>query len=729
VNDRAPATSVREIIARSEFEIEAKTSLVDRPLRNLKHGDCFAVSDVLGDIGAWDTGFEGLYLNDTRFLSGFVLRLERQRLLLLSSTLHEDKSALSVDLTNPDILSGTGRRLHRDTIYIQRTKFLWNGVCYERLKIRNFGDVRAEFELEALFDADFKDLFEVRGTPRHSRGKIIPYDGAIDTAGFRYHGLDGLERTTEIAFSPAPRRITTNIATYCLALDPGEATTVLITVACSVGRMRVAQNFFCAYRDARRARRASTAHIATVSSSNELFNEVLCRAASDIYTLMTDSDTGAYPYAGVPWFNTVFGRDGIVTALLLLWTDPLLARGVLRKLAFFQATTFDPGADAQPGKILHEMRSGEMANCGEVPFGRYYGTVDATPLFLMLASQYFDRTGDSATIDQIWPNIEAALAWIDEFGDRDGDGFVEYQRERASGLFNQGWKDSHDAIFHSDGSDAHGAVALCEVQGYVYAAKRGIARLASQRGLQGMAGRLDADAEMLRNRFDEAFWCEEIGTYAVALDGEKRQCRVRTSNAGHALLTGIAMPQRATRVVESLMGSNLFSGWGIRTLAIGEPRFNPMSYHNGSVWPHDNALIAIGMGRYGFRTEAARLFEGIFSAALHQEVRRLPELFCGFRRLPHRGPTAYPVACAPQAWAAAAPLGILGACLCLQFDQGTRSIIFDNPMLPDFIDEVIIDMLTLDGSRFKVRFNRYENDVGLHVMRREGPPARLLALK
>jgi glycogen debranching enzyme len=363
-----------------------------------------------------------------------------------------------------------------------------------------------------------------------------------------------------------------------------------------------------------------------------------------------------------------------------------------------------------------------------VPFRRYYGTVDATPLFVMLAGMYFERTGDERTLATIWPSIERALQWIDDHGDRDGDGFVEYHRETERGLANQGWKDSHDAIFHADGKKAEGAIALCEVQGYVYAAKRFAAGLCAELGFADRAAELANEAAELQQRFNDAFWCEEIGTYALALDGAKRPCRVRTSNAGHALFTGIADPPRARRVADNLLGPDMFTGWGIRTLSRGEVRYNPMSYHNGSVWPHDNALIGIGFARYGFKAEAAQLLEAIFGAALYQDSRRLPELFCGFVRRPRRGPTAYPVACSPQAWAAAAPFGLLAGCLGTELPHKEEEVRFRNPMLPRFLNELVVRNLQLGRSRLDLRFQRYGRDVTVNVLNRDGE-ARVVLTK
>ncbi|HET6375630.1 MAG TPA: amylo-alpha-1,6-glucosidase, partial [Methylocella sp.] len=374
----------------------------------------------------------------------------------------------------------------------------------------------------------------------------------------------------------------------------------------------------------------------------------------------------------------------------------------------------------QPGKILHERRHGEMARLGEVPFRLYYGTVDATPLFVMLAGMYFDRTGDFETILSIWPNIKAALEWIDLFGDADGDGFVEYEGRPAAGLINQGWKDSHDSIFHADGRLAEGPIALCEVQAYVFSAKMHGANLACQMGEPELGAKLRSQAQALRTQFEDAFWCEDLGTYALALDGRKAQCRVKTSNAGHTLFAGIAAPPRAERVAKTLLNPASFSGWGIRTVASGEARFNPISYHNGSIWPHDNAMIAAGFARYGLRAQASKIFSAMFEAASYQELLRLPELFCGFTRRPHRGPTGYPVACAPQAWASAAPFAFLGGCLGMELSHARNELVFRDPAMPDFLDHVVLRQLSLSKSRLDLRLHRHEHDVTLNVLKRQG---------
>ncbi|HWG06338.1 MAG TPA: glycogen debranching N-terminal domain-containing protein, partial [Beijerinckiaceae bacterium] len=433
----------------SDYDIEVKTSLISRALRNLKHGDAFAVLDSLGDVGTIEDTAEGLFYRDTRFLSHFELRLEGKRPLILRSDVHEDKAALSVDCTNPDLLIGQSDKLLSNTIFLQRTKFLWNATCYERVNIKNFASARVQLHIDFLFDADFRDLFEVRGTYRENRGvKTVRVPGPNKVV-FHYEGLDKIGRETAVLFFPVPQSLDSNRASLEVTLNQNEQTSLFVSVACEENGISKKTDFLSAYRGIRRARRAATAGIATVKSSNDLFNEIVCRATSDVYTLITWGDLGPYPYAGIPWFSTIFGRDGIITAMFMIWLDASIARGVLRTLASTQATRFDPKSDAQPGKILHELRHGEMANLGEVPFARYYGSIDATPLFIMLAGMYFDRTGDRETILEIWPNIEAALQWIDQYGDRDGDGFVEYYCECEGGLANQGWKDSYNAIFHA----------------------------------------------------------------------------------------------------------------------------------------------------------------------------------------------------------------------------------------------------------------------------------------
>jgi glycogen debranching enzyme len=696
----------------------AATQTAGRPLRTLKYGDTFAVLDSRGDIAAASGRSAGLFHLDTRYLSRLEVLVNGTPPLLLGSNLRDDNSALSVDLTNPDIVTDDRIVLEKDSVHILRTTFLWRGTAYQRLRVRNYGDGAVDLQLSILFANDFADLFEVRGSRRERRGtansKLLGNDEIV----LSYHGLDAKLRRTMLTFDPPPQRLTLESAAYDLHLDPGETRPIFLAVSCDPSSR--APPFLRGLIAARRELRRSARHCTAVETSNDRFNEMLCRSAADLAMLMTDTPQGRYPYAGIPWFSTTFGRDGLITALQMLWWSPDVARGVLRRLAAFQAKKTDPYADAEPGKILHEMRGGEMATLREVPFGLYYGSVDSTPLFVLLAGLYAERTGDLKTIDELWPNIEAALGWIDGPGDPDGDGFVEYMRATEQGLANQGWKDSYDAIFHADGRLAEGEIALAEVQGYVYAAKRAAARCAHRLGRDSVAHKLDQEAQKLAERFEIAFWCPELETYALALDGDKNPCRVRASNAGQVLFAGIASAERAARVAAGLLQPHFFSGWGIRTVATGEVRYNPMSYHDGSIWPHDNALIALGLARYGQKQAIATLFEGLFSAGTYMDLRRLPELFCGFQRHRGHGPTLYPVACAPQAWASATPFTLLEASLGLQFDPFKNEIRLCNPALPPFLDEVILRNLQLGTSHVDLRVRRHGDTVSLDTPRISG---------
>jgi glycogen debranching enzyme len=514
-------------------------------------------------------------------------------------------------------------------------------------------------------------------------------------------------------------------AEFGLSLPPKGDAHIYVTVGCELEEKTSKfqpgySDYFGAFTQVNKTIGHKLENRCKIVSSNPLFNSWIDRSTSDLVMLTTDLPQGPYPYAGVPWYSTTFGRDGILTAWEYLWIDPNLAKGVLTFLADNQATTPDPERDAEPGKILHEARKSELALLNEIPFRHYYGTVDATPLFIGLAGAYYERTGDLAFIRGIWSNIRSALNWIDNYGDSDKDGFVEYARHTESGLAQQGWKDSHDSVFHCDGRLAEAPIALCEVQGYVYEAKLQAARLARLLGEQTMAEELEDAAFHLKRRFNEAFWCEEIGTYAIALDGKKDQCKVRSSNAGHTLWSGIATDERAKRVADQMLHEDFFCGWGIRTIPAGEVRYNPMAYHNGSVWPHDNAIIADGMARYGLTSRAMEVFGGLREACLFFDQHRVPELFCGFEKRPDEGPTLYPVACSPQAWAAASVFYLLQACLGLCFEPTRPEIRFRHPQLPSFLDTVEIRNLTVGNTRMDLVLQRYPNNVGINVMRKEG---------
>lgn len=692
--------------------------------RVLKHGDTFAVFDHHGDVRPGGIGEEGLFHDGTRYISCLVLEIEGARPFFLGSTVLDDNDQLTVALTNPELRRKDGAHLALGALHIGLRKFLWNGACYQQILVRNYGLAPVRTVLSLHFAADFADIFEVRGHRRKARGQLLPPEHTRDSVVLGYRGLDGVRRRTRLHFAPEPTQLTSSLARFELELEPRQDRVFSMTIACEAGPLAAAPPRTPAF-DATLAE--ATAEIGRYSAwschlrtSSGQINTWINRAISDLHMMTTMLPTGPYPYAGVPWFSAPFGRDGIITALCTLWLRPDIARGVLAFLATTQSTATVPEQDAEPGKILHEMRGGEMAALAEIPFGRYYGSVDATPLFVLLAGAYHQRTGDRAFSASLWPHVEAALRWIDEFGDRDGDGFVEYHRSAGAGLVQQGWKDSDDSVFHADGTLARGPIALSEVQGYVYAARRAAAELATVLGLHERAAQLDAHAERLREAFEATFWCEELGTYGLALDGEKRLCRVRTSNAGHCLFSGIVSPERADRVARTLLGPESFSGWGIRTVATTEARYNPMSYHNGSVWPHDNALIACGLSRYGMQDLVLPIWVGMFEAGLQFDLHRMPELFCGFAQDPGAGPVLYPVACSPQAWSAASVLLLLQACLGLEISSPERRVSLTRPRLPAVLGELRIHNLEVAGSTIDLVMVRHEHDVGVDVLRREG---------
>ncbi|MGH9537447.1 MAG: amylo-alpha-1,6-glucosidase [Terriglobales bacterium] len=704
------------------FYIATGSSPADDRTRVLKYGKTFAVFDRYGDIETVGLKEQGIFCEGTRFLSQMEFYLDRARPLMLSSTVKADNSLFTADLANVDISRHGEIVIPRGTLHVLRTKFLWHDVCYEQFQMVNYGTVPLDIPFRLRFDADFADIFEVRGVKREKRGQRLEDVLEQDAISLGYRGLDGVVRRTRIFCSPRPRKISAGELQLDAHLEPRTQITLNLTIACEIlpnsnGRPR-------SYETARKAARTEIGQarreFTQIHSSSEAFNCWLARSQADVEMMILGNPEHNYPYAGVPWFSTVFGRDGIITALQCLWLNPGIARGVLEFLAATQATELNPASEAEPGKIVHEMRRGEMSALGEVPFGCYYGTVDATPLFVMLADSYYARTADLALIKRIWPNLERALAWIDTYGDCDGDGLVEYSRHSKDGLVQQGWKDSNDSVFHADGTLAAGPIALCEVQGYVYAAKRGAARLASILGETARAAELEAQAEALRARFEAAFWCDEIATYAFALDGQKRQCRVRASNAGHCLYTGIAQSDHAYRSAHSLLSQDMFSGWGIRTVGSGESRYNPISYHNGSVWPHDNALIAAGLARYGFKDMAGEILSGLLAVSTFVDLHRLPELFCGMERRASEGPTLYPVACAPQAWAAGAVFLLLQSCLGLSLNADKKQIRLDGPSLPEAVPELWIRDLRIGDACVDLFLERQANLVRLQILDKRG---------
>jgi len=706
----------------NQYYVLATSSLADDRSRVLKYGKTFGVFNRFGDIESLGLGEQGIYHEGTRHLSRLVLKLGGESPQLLRSTIRDDNEFLTVDAMNVDLSDGEFVSIPRGAIHIFRSKFLRGGVCYELVRVSNYSLDWIEPDLTCQFEADYHDIFEVRGTQRSRRGEYLPVEVGDSSVVCSYRGLDGVLRRTRIEFSIKPKELTERCASFGFGLRPKEEAALYITTSFEERGVPVAvSDFDRALKESVKEVSGATINRSRITAAEPRFNAWISRSSADLEMMMVGNPEGQYPYAGVPWFSTVFGRDGIITARECLWIDPSVAKGVLKYLAETQATELNAEQDAEPGKIIHEMRDGEMAALKEVPFGRYYGSIDSTPLFVMLAGDYLKRTADRVFLQTIWPNLLAALNWIDEYGDLDHDGFVEYQAKSKRGLTQQGWKDSHDAIFYENGYIAEPPIALCEVQGYVYAAKLAGARLAELFGDAKLAGRLEAEASRLRGKFDRDFWDEELGTFALALDGSKKKCRVKTSNPGHCLFCGIAREDHAMRVAESLLGGELFSGWGIRTLGSGEFRYNPMSYHNGSVWPHDNAIAARGLARYGLHDHASKVFAAMLDVSETMELRRLPELFCGFHRRAHsEGPTLYPVACSPQSWAAGAVYLLLEACLGISFDPAKRAVRLAGTCLPDFLHGLTIINLPVGDARCDLRIERDGTTLRGRILRETG---------
>jgi glycogen debranching enzyme len=685
----------------ADAAIGTPPSTTTRAMFALKTGDSFAVCDAYGDISGEG---DGLFRNDTRMLSRFVLDIGGAQPSLLSGTVSHDNVFFTADLSNRPLPPLGGPETPAGVIHLQRTRFLWADRLFERIACVNYGDSAVSLPLRLQFDADFRDIFEVRGHRRPDRGTLHPAQVDEDGVSLSYLGLDDVLRRTVIAFSMHAERLGATSAQFALMLPPRDTVELYVEIGdgpAAPGRQRFRDAAAHARKGMRRLRRRGARPL----TNARLFNAWLDRSRADIALLVSELPTGPYPYAGIPWFSTPFGRDAIITSLQMLWLDASLARGVLAFLAHNQSHDTSAFRDSAPGKIMHETRKGEMAARRELPFGLYYGGVDTTPLFVMLAGAYAQRTHDLAFIDSLWPALLAAMDWIERTCDQHPDGFLAYARAMKGGLVNQGWKDSDDSVFHADGEIPSGPIALLEVQGYVYAALRAMARQAERRGDHANAPRWRSRAHAMRAAVEARFWDEAMGMYGIALDGNGALCRVRTSNVGHLLYVGLPRRQRALKCIRQLCSAAFDGGWGVRTLAQCQARFNPMSYHDGSVWPHDVAINAAGMARYGARTDTVRLLGETFEAAVHFGM-RLPELFCGFPRHTGEPPIAYPVACLPQAWAAGSVFMMLQACLGLRIDARRGEVRIENPHLPDGVDRMTVHALDVGGARVDLGFER-----------------------
>ena len=728
----------------------------------LKHGNLYLLTDTFGDIHPDGRGL-GLYDLDTRILSCAVMRLNGSRPTLLRSQISANHEG-TIQLTNPEYRRNRddklGEAVARQSLSIVRRRWIGDGLA-EQISITNFSPTVQAVTLDLELDFDAADIFEVRGQKRAGgRGRFLETAATDRTLVFSYRGLDDVVRRSYLAFTPGEVTARENLSDLDAAIGEGGEGSVRIRWRADIGAGASTEVDWRLWSDTQPALEGASAdeerapasthpvhamtprtapiaapdhadeqyrtwteRTARVDSDAELLDLAIHRSVADLRLLMNDGPRPGMRYvaAGVPWFSTLFGRDSIITALEALPFMPDLAVGTLRVLADWQATERDSSRDMAPGKILHELRSGEMVRTGELPHRPYYGSVDSTPLWLILLGETTRWTGDLDLVRELWPNVLAALAWIDGDGDLDGDGFVEYLRGGDRCLFNQGWKDSHDGIRHRDGSIAQPATALVEVQGYVFDAKLKVAELARLIGQDELAVRLEAEAADLQRRFDAAFWMPDVGYYAVALDADKRQVGSITSNPAHALWSGIVPPDRVGQIAERLMSEELDSGWGIRTYASGQPGFNPIGYHTGSIWPHDNAIAAAGLKRVGRHDGADRIATRIFEAARQSPEFRLPELFCGFARDTTSVPVPYPVACSPQAWAAAAPLSLLQTMLGMRARANEGVLELDRPHLPTWLGKVTVHNLRVGNSTVDLLFHRWRGTTSAEVLRRSGP--------
>jgi glycogen debranching enzyme len=677
------------------------------PRFTLKDGDSFLVADALGDI---HSRTDGLFTNDTRMLSRFELSIAGHPTSLLGAAISQDNALFTSHLTNRPLAATGENAIPQGVIHLERMRLLWDHHLYERIRLTNFADIDTEVPIQLAFGADFADIFEVQGHQRSARGEYLAPEIGADLVTLAYRGSDGLERTTRLAFAPRPVAIDRDHVEFRVLVARGDRTDLYVQIGPAAAVAPDAERFEAAALALDNSMQERLRATSSMRTSGRLFNQWIEKSRSDLALLTTQLPTGPYPYAGIPWFATQFGRDAIVTALQTLWINPSLAAGVLAFLASTQAHETSTFRDSEPGKIMHETRRGEMAKLGEVPFGRYYGGVDTTPLFVMLAGAYVSRTGDTQLIDDIWPALLAATQWIERRLTASPTGFLDYAAGERSGLVNQAWKDSQDSMFHADGRFPDGPLAVVEVQGYAYAALATMGRLGATRADADRASRWADEAVRLRRAIEEKFWIPEMNFYAIAIDGEGTPCRVFGSNAGHLLFCGVPNAERAAIVSAQLLSDRFCSGWGIRTLAEGEARYNPMSYHNGSVWPHDTSICAAGMSRYGARENAVRILSDLYETAIHFNM-RLPELYCGFARRPGQGPTPYPVACLPQAWASGAVFLLLQASLGIEVEGGDRSVHVSRPTLPEGIEELTVHDLEVRDARIDLQFTRVDEHV------------------
>ncbi len=668
----------------------------------IKEDKLFLMTDQEGNMPAGSMAGYGLYKDDTRYLSVFDLSLDGVKpMVLLSSA--EMGFGSEHQLTNPHMSDRQGRDLPKDSVEIIRQRII-KGSFLEIVQVTNFNIFPIEIGLRFHLNADFADIFEVRGERRLRRGQLDSPRVSPSGVAYGRQGLDGVHRTTTITFSPQPAKVWNSGALFYIKLRHRESLTFTLRVI--PGQVPQEEHFFAEFEYLQRSYRDWLDRCTSIFTDNEFFNAMLDRALKDVRMLVTSDHSGSFIAAGTPWFQALFGRDSLITSLQMLAMNPDLARTTLRILASWQGQKYDDWRDEEPGKILHELRMGEMASMGEIPMTPYYGSVDSTLLFIMVATQYVGWTADLDLIRELEPSIMTAFQWITQYGDLDRCGYVEYSRRSPKGILNQGWKDSNDGIVNADGTMVKPPIALVEIQAYVYAAKRGMAWLLYLLGHTAAARRLNHDAKCLKGRFNTDFWMAEENFYALALAGDKSPAGSITSNPGHCLWTGIADGDKAIMVAERLFAPDMFSGWGIRTLSSASIRYNPMGYHLGSVWPHDNAIIGMGFKRYGLIPELNELATAIYDSARTFDYYRLPELFCGTPRSLHNKPVRYPVACRPQAWAAGSIPMLLQAVLGLVPNAMNNELVIVAPQLPHWLREVEVRGLRLGQATIDVFYQK-----------------------
>ncbi|MGF2618309.1 amylo-alpha-1,6-glucosidase [Rossellomorea vietnamensis] len=684
--------------------------------RVIKENKLFFLTDENGNIVENHSYGLGLYMNDTRYLSKLNLKINGEEPILLHSDGSENYMS-KILMTNPHQEKDGELILWRESVEIERTRFIYDDILYETVTAKNFYPKPVSFELSAHFDVDFKDMFIVRGFQSGKVGSRTGQRLKNEQIDFLYEGSDEIKRTTSVKWdAPAEKATEQGDVSFLLSLGHEESKSITFIVVPKEGEENNPVHLPPA--EALEKLRASytewESSMTSVETDHLPLQRLVDRGTDDLRVLLTDIGHGKFPVAGLPWFGVPFGRDSLIAALQMLAFQPEVAKGTLLTMASLQGTKVDPWRDEQPGKIMHEIRYGELANTDQIPFSPYYGTIDATPLFLVLLTEYVKWTNDLDTFHRLEDNVRRALQWIDEYGDRDGDLFVEYHQEAEKGIANQGWKDSGDSIVHRNGDYAKTPIALSEVQGYVYQAKQGIASIYKKIGEAEKSEALLEQAARLKEKFEKEFWMEDEQFYAIALDQDKKQVGTITSNPGHVLFSAMLSEERSIKVSDTLTSEKMFSGFGIRTMGKGEAGYNPMSYHDGSIWPHDNSMILLGMNKLGLQSHAKKVIEGLIKAASHFEYDRLPELFCGYEDTIGKA-VKYPVACSPQAWAAGTPLvfvqGLLG-----MVPDSTEKRITISPFLLDGMNELTVRSMRIGEGILSLRTTRDGSGLKTEVM-------------